>query len=230
LIVSIFALLISLGMVNHLQAETITTSFSAMNTRQEMNTYYRLAPGYTVIDEEHRTLFIDYDNGLIHNLSKQASSCSSFSLLASDIQDEFVAVQADIFAEVKFLEERAEPFGKGNSLQVCTIVYAPRALLHKRVVEAHFDQFGLRFVPGAKEFVVDKGRADFAAFAGMARQNTLGKKLNPLIYRLDLTHLLSRFGGLPVHSDGPEMRTKYHFSIEDENTLRLLQQKHCSSQ
>jgi hypothetical protein len=225
--VTFFVLLVGLGTATYLPAETITP-FTAVNTEQLMKTYYRLAPGYTVIDDENRTLFIDYDHGLIHNLLKQSSSCNSFDLFVVEGQDSFVAAQEEIFAEVKIVEEGGKPVEMQNSLQPYSVFYAPRALFQRRVTGSSLNRFGLRFVAGPVKFVVDKGRSDFADLAKMARQNTLGKKLNPLIYRLDLSQLLSRFGGLPVHSTGPEGSIDYYFSMEEENSLRQLQQQNCS--
>ncbi|TKB11581.1 hypothetical protein [Desulforhopalus sp. IMCC35007] len=226
--VTFFVLFVGLGAATHLPAGTINP-FTAANTEQLMKTSYHLAPGYTVIDDENRTLFIDYDHSLIHNLSKHLSSCSSFDLSVPEAQDSFAAAQEEIFAEVKIVEAGSKPAEMQNSLQAYTVLYAPRALLQRRVTEACLDRFGLRFVSEPVKFAVDKRRSDFADFAEMARQNTLGKTLNPLIYRLDLSHLLSRFGGLPVHSTGPGEAIEYSFSLEDETSLRLLQQKHCSS-
>ena len=201
-----------------------------MGKQQVMKTFYRLAPGYTVIDEDNRTLFIDYDSGQLYNLSKQSLVCSSFGLSASELQDDFVAAQAGIFAEIKSVAERTEPAGTGDSLLFQTVLYAPRALLNKRVVEAHFDQFGMTFVPGAVEFLVDRKGTDFTEFAEMARNNALGKELNPLIYRLDISHSITRFGGLPVRSKGQELVTEYHFSFEEKKALHQLQQKRCPGQ
>lgn len=200
-----------------------------MDDKRVTKKQFRVARGYTVVDEESRTLFINYDDGFLFNFSKETDVCRRFTISSSDNKDDFVAGQIKIFSELTFLEEGHHKGKKNQRYPKYTVINAPRAMLHRWVTEARFEQFGIIFTPGASRYRIDRSHGDFNTLLETAQHNiaTAGV-INPLLIQLDVTLLLSRFGGVPVYKTGKEKTTELLFSIEKKHRLHELLPPQCA--
>ena len=200
-----------------------------MDDKNVNSTQFRVGRGYTVVDEQKRILFIDYDNGFLFNQSKETGLCRGFDLSISREQDGFAVGHIKIFSELKFVVENQHRGETDQVYSLCQVLNAPRAMMLRGVTAARFEQFGIIFTPGVNEYSVNQAHADFKELLEMAQRNaaTAGV-INPLIPQLDLSQLLSRFRGVPVHKRGKDSVKELLFSIEKKRTLRELLSPQCA--
>lgn len=189
----------------------------------------QVARGYVVVDGQERSLFIDYRNGLLFNLLKESNVCQQFDISNSTQGDNFVSGQIDLFGELKFIEEGNLQKEKDQRYSTAQVLYAPRAMMLRAVTAAIFEHFGITFTPGVTEYVVDQNHEDFDLLVEAAQYNASIGTVNPLILQLDITHLLSRFTGVPVRKKDKNEVTALSFVIGKEKELRELLPQQCSS-
>ncbi|MFT5702548.1 MAG: hypothetical protein ACI8ZB_005470 [Desulforhopalus sp.] len=191
---------------------------------------FRVADGYVIVDGQSSTLSIDYAGGSLFNMSKETDVCKRFDISNTYQQDAFLAEQIKIFGEIKVVEGENNKSEKDYVDSGYKVVNAPRALLHRKVTAVRFEQFGIIFTPGATYYRVDQNHSGFEKLLKIAQQN--GSKagvFNPLIKQLDLTHLLWRFGGVPVSKRDKNGVAELFFSLESEQMLRDLLPPECRS-
>lgn len=211
----------------------ITTTEAAqhiqpIDNRKAAKIWYRVASGYTIVDEPERTLFIDYDGGVFYNLSKETGVCRRFPLSYSGQKDTFAGAQFKKFAELTFQKEVQQKDQKKSHYSIYTVINGPQAMLHRGVVSPVLQQFGVSFTPGATTYRIDLKHAHFEPLLEMAQHNaTATAGLNPLIYQLDVTHLLSRFGGVPLRRIKRSEVASFSFSLSKKEVLAELLPPGC---
>lgn len=188
----------------------------------------KVSRGFVVIDEENKSIIIDYRNRVLFNLLKKPYVCQQFDISNHAEKDNFVAGQIDLFAEFRFVENGKLHEDTDQRYSTSTVFYAPRAMMLKGVTTARFEQFGVTFIPRVTEYLVDQNHGDFDLLVEAAQYNASLGPLHPLIFQLDITHLFSRFAGVPVRKRSKNEVTELVFSIEKEKTLRELLPEQCS--
>jgi len=206
----------------------VVNSSKPMDEKSLTTMQVKVARGYVIIEEEERTLFIDYNNRVLFNLLKAPNVCQQFDISKHTQEDNFVAGRIELFGEFRFIEEGKLHEDRDQRYSRSTVLYAPRAMMLKGVTTARFEQFGITFTPGVIEYVVDQNHGDFDLLVEAAQFNAGIGELNPLIFQLDLTHLFARFAGVPVRKRFKNEVTELSFFIEKENTLRELLPQQCS--
>lgn len=207
----------------------VADSSEPMDEKNSQKTVVQVALGYVIVDEQERSLFIDYRSGVLFNLLKETHVCQQYDISNSTQGDDFVSGKIDLFGEFKFLEEGSFQEEKDQKYSTAKILYAPRAMILKGVTSASFKQFGMTFSPRVTEYAVDQNHGDFDLLIETAQYNAGIGELNPLIYQVDLTHLLSHFAGVPVRKREKNEVTALSFVIEKEEVLRELLPQQCSS-
>ena len=204
------------------QAQSLSDS---MIEQYSARLQFRVAKGFAVIDSDSRIIFIDYVGGRLHNFSKKTNRCQGYTIQEPGQQDDFMVHQDNVFAEINVLEEAMihEEDGRVNH----KILYAPRAMRMRGVTVANTKQFGLTFSSKITEFEVAGNHDDFKQLQELSQYNGTIGKINPLVLRLDLTHLLSRLGGVPVRKIEKDGVAELFFSTEKESRLRKLLPAQC---
>lgn len=224
-----FFVLFSSYMTGFVIAQVVTPS-EPMVGKKVTKIIVKVAYGYTVIDMEERTLFIDYNNRVLFNLLKETSVCNQFDISKHTQEDNFVAGRIELFGELRFIEKSALHEETDQRYSTSTVLYAPRAMMLKGVTTARFEQFGITFTPGVTEYVVDQNHGGFDVLAELGQFNAGIGELNPLIFQLDLTLLFFRFAGVPVRKRSENELTEFSFFIEKKKTLRELLPQQCIGQ
>ena len=200
-----------------------------MDERQTAKICYRVAKGYTIVDEPGRTFFIDYDAGVLYNLSKEADVCRRFSLSHLGQKDDFAIAQLENFAELTFHKETQQNGKQLRNYATYTVVNNPRAMLHRGVVLPAFKQFGVSFTPGLTEYRIDLKHGDFEQLLETVQYNAKATSgLNPLIYQLDISHLLTRFGGVPLSKAKKGEVSSFCFYLSQKKALVELLPPGCA--
>lgn len=201
-----------------------------MDERQAAKIYYQVAKGYTIVDQPKRTFFIDYEGGVLYNLSKETDVCKRFSLSRSGQEDDFATAQLEVFTELTFQKEVQREGEKGDDYSTYTLVNAPQAMLHRGVVSRVFKKFGVSFTPGVTDYRIDLKHGNFQQLLELAQYNgTATSRLNPLVYQLDVTHLLCRFGGVPLSRIKRGEVTAYSFTVSTKKILAGLLPPGCAA-
>lgn len=199
-----------------------------MDDKRISKIQFLVGRGYTIVEEQSRTLFINYDDGFLFNLSKETDHCRKFNISSSGYKDDFVAGKINIFSELIFLKEGQQQTFKGQDYPQYKVINAPHALLLRGVTATRFEQFGVIFTPGVTAYPVMPDHVAFRELVELAEYNsTIAGEINPLIFQLDITHLLERIGGVPVCRIKKDRVTELFFAIEKENTLRALFPSQC---
>ncbi|PHR26079.1 MAG: hypothetical protein COA36_13015 [Desulfotalea sp.] len=199
----------------------------SMDEQQVTTIRFMVARGYTIVDGQKRTLFIDYDKGVVVNLAKETGRCRQFSLLSSEQDAGFVTGQIKLFSELIFLEE-GQPKGEDGQYSRYKVINAPRAMLLRGVTKATFAQYGVTFTPGVTTYNVDLEHVDFKELLALTEHNgSIGSGITPLIFQLDITHFLSRFGGVPVVKIEKARVVELYFAIYNAQSLRGMLAAQC---
>ena len=212
-----------------LVAAQVLDSLETMDEENLSKTVVKVARGYVVVEEQERSLFIDYRSTTLFILSKKTDICQQFDILNPTEGDRFVLGKIDLFGEFEFLEEggfQGESDGRYSRMKV---LYAPRAMMLRGVRSARFKQFGMTFDTGIVEYLVDRNHGNFNLFVEAAESNAAMGAFNPLLLQLDLTHMFSGFSGVPVRQKNKDAVTVLSFVIEEETVLRKRLPQQCSS-
>lgn len=205
----------------------VADSSEPMDEQNPQKTVVHVSHGYVVVDEQERSLFIDYRNGVLFNLQKETHVCQQYDISNSTQGDNFVSGKTDLFGEFRFIEEGKQEKEKDQRYSTAQVLYAPRAMMLRGVTAASFEQFGITFSPKVTEYVVDQSHGGFDLFVEAAQYNAGIGAINPLLLQLDLTHLLSYFAGVPVQKKDKNEVTVLSFVIEEEEALRELLPQQC---
>lgn len=206
----------------------VTELSEPMDDKRVTEIQFLVGRGYTIVEEQSRTLFINYDDGVLFNLSKETNLCRRFNISSSSYKDDFVAGEINIFSELIFLKEGQQQTFKGQDYPQYTVINAPHAMLLRGVTTTRFEQFGVTFTPGVTAYAIMPDHATFRELVALAEHNSaIAGEINPLIFQLDITHLLKRIGGVPVCRIKKDKVTELFFAIEKENTLRALFPSQC---
>lgn len=215
-------------MTGHVTAQGLG-SLGPMGAQNFSTTVVKVARGYVVIEEQERSLFIDYRSGALFIFSKKSNACQQFDIFNPTHGDRFVLGKINLFGEVTFLEEGGFQGERGQRYSKMKVLYAPRAMMLKGVKSTRFKQFGMTFRPGIVEYLVDGNHGSFAPFVDAAKYNAALGEFSPLLLQLDLTHLFSRLSGVPVRQKDKDTVTAVSFVIEEETVLRKLLPQQCLS-
>lgn len=190
----------------------------------------KISQGYVVIDDQKRSLFIDYRKKVLSNHVKETDVCQQFDISYEIQEDNFISERIKLFGEFRFIEKRQSQEKNEQMYSISTVIHAPRAMMLKGVTTARLELFGISFIPRITEYVLDQNYSNFDALVEVAQYNASLGEINPLVFQLDLTHLFSRFAGVPVRKRYENETTELSFSIVKEKTLREMQPQQCSDE
>lgn len=225
---TVFYFILSLSVTSNQAGAEVAGASDSMDEQNLSKVEFRIACGCVMSEDQERSLFIDYRNGVLFNLLKEKQVCMRFDLVNDTWGDNFTVGKIDLFGEVKIIQDDRFQDGKERRYSMRKVIYAPRAMRLKGVSSARFEQFGVTFNPGFVEYLVDGNHDDFALFVEAAEYNAGMRECNPLIFQLDPTHLFLRLSGVPVQKKDTTGVTELSFSFEKEEVLRELLPQSCS--
>lgn len=195
-----------------------------MNDVMAQNTtHISLAPGFTVIEDELRVVFIDYQNATLVDFNKKDNGCGFYNISEEQLKEKGQKEQVFRFGEIEVLV----PGESANQESSKKIIFGPDILKLRTVITPVIVWSGHEFKPGISHYTFSQDHPEFAGIKAISADNIARFQPISLLYQLDVSLLIETLGGLGVSQRSQGETREFTYSLQDYSTLRARLLKIC---
>lgn len=180
---------------------------------------YSLDFGFTTIDDEQETVFIDYDDRQLYRYDKKNRACTGYPLVFDKGRSAGELFRIGSFAEISILDgEDGQP---SSPHKIRSLLFGRRAMLTRSAVDPEITWFGTAFRPGRVDYTLDSTHPDGSRIMEIAQANRSISGLHPLLDQIDTSRLTPLLGGVAVK----EIKKKAVYYLEYQVIAKKAQRE-----